>query len=138
MEQQFTACTGQRIEEVQQRFKQWRAERKRGAPIPAALWEDAVRLCTDHSLCKISSALRLDYNALKKRLQLASPEHFPESEASCPQSMTPSDFIALDLRSSLTEFIVEMERAGGRMRIHIKGAPGFRPLELMKTFWGCV
>ena len=35
MEQQFTACTGQRIEEVQQRFKQWRAERKRGAPIPA-------------------------------------------------------------------------------------------------------
>jgi len=51
--------------------------------------------------------------------------------------MTPSDFIALDLRSTLTEFIVEMERAGGRMRIHIKGAPGFHLLELMKTFWGC-
>jgi len=51
--------------------------------------------------------------------------------------VTSSDFIALDLRSTLTEFIVEMERAGGRMRIHIKGAPGFHPLELMKTFWGC-
>ena len=130
MDQQFTACTGPSLEEVQQRFKRWREGRKRGTPIPAALWEDAARLCTDHSLFKISSALRLDYNVLKKRSQPARPDHFPES-------VTSSDFIALDLRSSLTEFIVEMERAGGRMRIHIKGAPGFHPLELMKTFWGC-
>jgi hypothetical protein len=137
MDQQFTACTGQSLEEVQQRFKRWREGKKRGAPIPAALWEEAVRLCTDHSLCKISSALRLDYNVLKKRFQPVRPNHFPESEASCSQSVAPSDFIALDLRSSPTEFIVEMERAGGRMRIHIKGAPGFQPLELMKTFWGC-
>jgi len=56
---------------------------------------------------------------------------------SCPQSVTPSDFIALDLSSSLTEFIVEMERSGGRMRIYIKGVPGFHPQKLMKTFWGC-
>ena len=103
--------------------------RKRGTPIPAALWEDAVRLCTDHSLFKVSSALRLDYNVLKKRSQPACPNKYTES-------VTSSDFIALDLRSSLPEFIVEMERAGGRMRIHIKGAPGFQPLELMKTFWG--
>jgi hypothetical protein len=137
MDQQFTACTGQSLEEVQQRFERWREGRKRGTPIPAALWEDAVRLCADHSLCKISSALRLDYNVLKKRSQPACPGHFPESEASCSQSVTHSDFIALDLRSSLPEFIVEMELAGGRMRIHIKGAPGFHPLELMKTFWGC-
>ena len=31
---------------------------------------------------------------------------------------------------------MEMEQAGGRMRIHIKGTPGFDPLELVKTFWG--
>ena len=134
MDQQFTACAGPSIEEVQQRFKQWRAGRKRGAPIPAALWEDAVRLCAAHSLCKISSALRLDYNVLKKRSQPARPDHFPESEASCSQSVTSSDFIALDLRSTLTEFIVEMERAGGRMRIHIKGAPGFHPLAQVHGF----
>lgn len=137
MDQQFTACTGPSLEEVQQRFKRWRAGRKRGTPIPAALWEDAVRLSAAHSLYKISSALRLDYNVLKKRSQPTRPASFPESEATCSQSVTPSDFIALDLRSSLTEFIVEMERAGGRMRIHIKGAPGFHPMELMKTFWGC-
>jgi len=129
MEQQFTAYTGPSLEEVQQRFERWREGRKRGTPIPAVLWEDAVRLCADHSLCKISSALHLGYNVLKKRFQSTCPAHFPES-------VTPSDFIALDLRSSLPEFIMEMERAGGRMRIHIKGSPGFQPLELMETFWG--
>ena len=112
MEQQFTTYTGPSLEEVQQRFEGWREGRKRGTPIPAALWKDAVRLCADHSLCKISSALHLDYKVLKKRFQSTNPDHFPES-------VTPSDFIALDLRSSLPEFIMEMERAGGRMRIHI-------------------
>ena len=131
MDQKFTADTGRSLEEVQQRFERWREGRKRGTPIPAVLWEDAVSLCVDHSLCKISSALHLDYKALKKRFQSAFPDHFPES-----QSVTPSDFIALDLRSSLPEFIMEMERAGGKMRIHIKGAPGFDPVELMETFWG--
>ena len=129
MDQQFTADTGRNLEEVQERFERWREGRKRGTPIPAALWEDAVRLCADHSLCKISSVLHLDYNVLKKRFQSACPDHFPES-------VTPSDFIALDLRSSLPEFIMEMERAGGRMRIHIKGSPGFDPRELVETFWG--
>jgi len=129
MDQQFTACTGPNLEEVQERFERWRGGRKRGAPIPAVLWEDAVRLCAAHSLYKISSALHLDYNVLKKRFHSACPDHFPES-------VTPSDFIALDLRSSFPEFIMEMERAGGRMRIHIKGAPGFHPRELMETFWG--
>jgi len=129
MDQPFTADRGQSLEEVQQRFERWREGRKRGTPIPAALWEDAVSLCVDHSLCKISSVLHLDYNVLKRRFQSACPDHFPGS-------VTPSDFIALDLRSSLPEFIMEMERAGGRMRIHVKGAPGFHPRELMETFWG--
>src|SRR3989339_1562743 len=131
MDQQFTADRGRNIEEVQQRFERWREGRKRGTPIPAALWEDSVGLCADHSLCKISGALRFDYNVLKQRFRSACPDHFSES-----QSVTPSDFIALDLRSSLPEFIMEMERAGGRMRIHIKGSPGFHPLELVETFWG--
>lgn len=130
MDQKFTADTGGSLEEVQQRFEQWREGRKRGTPIPVALWEDAVRLCADHTLYKISRALHLGYNVLKQRFQSACPDNFPES-------VTPSDFIALDLSSSLPEFIMEMERAGGRMRIHIKGAPGFHPLELMNTFWGC-
>jgi hypothetical protein len=62
MDQQFTADRGRNIEEVQQRFERWREGRKGGTPIPAALREDAVCLCADHSLFKISGALRLDRN----------------------------------------------------------------------------
>jgi len=36
------------------------------------------------------------------------------------QGVAPSDFITLDLQTSLPEIVVEMERNGGRMRIHVK------------------
>ena len=89
MDQQITPHKGPSLEEVQRRFERWREGRKRGTPIPAALWEDAVRLCADHSLYKISRALHLDYNVLKKRFQPACPDHFPES-------VTPSDLSRVD------------------------------------------
>ena len=59
MEQQFTTYTGPSLEEVQQRFERWREGRKRGTPIPAALWEDAVCLCADHSLGKKGGQLAI-------------------------------------------------------------------------------
>src|SRR3989339_995028 len=117
MDQQFTADRGRNIEEVQQRFERWREGRKRGTPIPAALWEDAVGLCADHSLCKISGALRLDYNVLKKRFRSACPDHFPES-----QSVTPSDFIALDLRHGLA---ASTPRKRTRKRLGSLGLPSW-------------
>ena len=115
--EQFTPDTGRSLEEVQQRFERWREGRKRGAPIPAALWEDAVCLCGDHSLCKISRALHLNYNVLKKRYQSACPDHFPES-----QSVTPSDFIALDLRHGLA---ASTPRKRTRKRLGSLGLPSW-------------
>ena len=134
MEEQFTQAAS--IEEIQQRFEGWRLQRKRGTPIPVALWEDALSLCASHSPSKVSSVLRLDYNVLKKRLQSAFPDRFSHSAASYVQSMPPSDFIAVDLSATLPEFIMDMARAGERMRLHIKGTSDFHPLELMKSFWG--
>ena len=132
MEQQFTAYTGPSIEEVQQRFERWRDGRKRGTPIPVALWEDAVRLCADHSLCKISSALHLDYNVLKRRVCSSHPERLPESVMS-------SAFVELDLKASLpeAECLFEMEdKDGAKMKMHIKGRLCLDPLEYMKAFLG--
>lgn len=141
MEKQNRQTAG--IEEIQQRFEGWRAQRKRGAPIPAALWEDAVGLCADHSLSRVCSALHLDYNVLKKRLKSAYPDRSSQNAASCSQSkasflqfVPQSDFIAVDLSAPLPEFIMDMERSGERMRVHIKGVWGVQPLELIKSFWG--
>jgi hypothetical protein len=53
--------------------------------------------------------------------------------------MTSSDFVALDLRTSMptAECILEKEGKNGlKMRLHIKGQLGLHPLELVKAFLG--
>jgi hypothetical protein len=50
-------------------FARWRRGRERGARIPASLWELALRLAEQQGLSRTATALRLDYYALKKRLE---------------------------------------------------------------------
>jgi len=49
-----------------------------------------------------------------------------------------SGFVQLDLPASVpdAEYILEMERGGGKMRMQIKGATDFQALEWVKAFWG--
>ena len=119
------------LEGVRRSFEHWRAHRKQRRPIPKSLWEGAVRLCDDHSVCAVATALRLDYNALKRRLCSSQPDPLASS-------VTSSDFVALDVQPSPpgSECILEMERAGAKMRMHLKGEIRLYPLELMRVFWG--
>ena len=50
------------------RFEAWRRTRKVGARIPDKLWALAVKLADAHGLSCTASALKLDYNAVKKRV----------------------------------------------------------------------
>ena len=132
MDQQIIPTAKPTIEDVQQRFEHWRKSRNHRTPIPESLWKGAVGLCTDHSIYRISRSLRLDYNALKKRVCYSHPERLPES-------VTSSAFVELDLKASLpeAECLVEMEdKDGAKRKMHIKGRLCLNPLELMKAFWG--
>ena len=131
MRQKSISTTSLNLEEVRRRFEHWRAHRKQRRPIPESLWEGAVCLCADHSVCAVATALRLDYNVLKRRLCT-----FRSDAAALP--VTSSDFVALDVQASPSggECILEMERAGAKMRMHLKGEIGLYPLELMRVFWG--
>lgn len=131
MSEKTLPTTHPTLEEVRQRFEQWREHRKRRTPIPESLWEGAVRLCADHSLFMVSRSLRLDYNGLKRRLCSFHPN---PGEV----SLSSSDFVTLDVAASTHggECIVEMEKAGARMRMHLKGEISVYPLELLRTFWG--
>ena len=53
------------------RFEQWRAVRKVGARIPAALWAGAVDAAAAHGVCRVAVTLRLDYAVLKRLSALA-------------------------------------------------------------------
>ena len=100
MDQQIIPITKPTLEEVRQRFERCRESRKQRTPIPESLWEGAASLCADHSIYKISRSLRLDYNALKKRV----PVRLAETATSCA-------LVELDLKSSLpdAECLVERE-----------------------------
>jgi len=132
MDQQFIPTAKPTLEDVRQRFEQWRESRKHRTPIPESLWEGAVGLCADHSIYRISRSLRLDYNALKRHVCSSHPK-------SLPKPVTSSAFVELDLKSSLpeAECLLEREDKGGvKMKMHIKGRLCLDPLEFMKAFLG--
>ncbi len=80
------------IEDIQQLFQHWRSSRKHREPIPQNLWEAAVSLCQIHSVYKVSKALKLSFNDLKKRCT-ASLKNQPVEP---PQSVAPV-FHSIDL-----------------------------------------
>ena len=55
------------LEELRQRFEQWRAGRRRGQRIPEAMWMDAAKEARARSAYRVARALRLDYAMLKHR-----------------------------------------------------------------------
>ncbi len=118
------------MNEVMARIEEWRNTRKRRKPMPEELWEAAASLSKEYSIHRISKALRLNYTALKKRIQ-------PDECSSNSKAGVPA-FIELDLASSsISECIVEMEDgSGAKMRMHFRGKTDFDLLELGKAFWG--
>jgi hypothetical protein len=132
MDQQLKLQVNLAVEEVRQRFERWRKSRKQRRPIPENLWEEAVRLCVDHSLYQVSRSLRLDYNGLKKRVGNSPPERPFESPVA-------STFVELDWQAALpeTEYLLEKEdRFGVKLKLQIKGRLGLDPLEFLKVFLG--
>ena len=119
------------LEEAQERFKYWRETRKSRKPIPKELWDAAITLSKEHSINKVSKALRLNYTALRNHIHGINPKK-PIKKPSA------SAFIELDFDKgvSTSECIVEMEkRCGAKMRMCFRGKTDFDPLSLSKAFW---
>jgi len=56
------------LQPLAQRFKTWRATRRRGERIPEALWQAATELARSHGLSATAAVLKLSYSELKRRL----------------------------------------------------------------------
>lgn len=117
------------LDRVGEQFGHWRRTREKKGAIPEALWEAAVSLHSDYSLCQISKVLRLGYNDLKNRVQAQKSNFTSHSDAS---------FIELGISDPMysAECIVEMkDQKGASMRMYFKGKAGVDLLELGKAFW---
>jgi hypothetical protein len=112
------------LEAVQDQFTTWRSKPHRARRIPDELWDAAVNLCGEHSVCKVSRSLGLDYKALRLRCH--------ESEA----SQSPQPFVELGPLWSHSEVFVECDNGNRhQMRIHCKGPVDARVVDLVKGFF---
>jgi len=120
-----------KLQRTRRRFTHWRRARKRGSPIPDALWASAVELARDYGLYRTTQALRLDYNVLKKRLESASRHSSPG------ESSGPTFFELVPPGQALfPECVIELENPHGtKMRIHLKGANIPDLAALSSAFW---
>ena len=121
------------IESVRHQFEAWRKRRRCRGEIPEALWQAAVGLCREHSICGVSRSLRLNYNGLKNRVTRA------RGRSPAVGQGPDLNFVRLDLGAPITpsECLVEMETPNGaKMRMSFKGASReFDPVELSRAFW---
>jgi hypothetical protein len=121
------------LEVVRHQFEAWRKRRRCRSRIPEALWEAAVGLCRERSICEVSQSLRLNYNGLKNRTPKARDKGLAVGKRS------DLSFVKLDLGAPIvpSECLVEMEAPNGaKMRMSFRGSPrGFDPVELGRAFW---
>ncbi len=118
------------LEEVQERFREWRASRDKRGRIPDALWQAAATLYPAYSLHQIAKALHLNHTKLKQYV------HEQQAVSSLPAA--PAAFIDLGFSDVLTpcECTVEMQHQNGaRMRVQVKGQNELDLMKLIRQFW---
>lgn len=62
-------AASRRVERVGKQIVHWRSKkRRRGAPMPSRLWDEASELAREFGVHRIKCALGLNYGSLKKRV----------------------------------------------------------------------
>jgi len=120
-----------RLEGLGRRFERWRRTRKVRARIPEPLWASAVKLAGTYGIHRTAKALRVDYYALKKRVEGA-------SAATASKRPARSTFLELSppVWPGPGECTLELEDAGGaKLRVHLKGFEAPDLAALSRSFW---
>jgi hypothetical protein len=118
------------LEEVSNRFETWRRGKKPRSRIPKCLWKAAVEVCAEHRVFRVSKALGLNYNDLKRRVVGAGQTEKMPSPAK-------ADFVELSmgLRTQPVLCSVEIEsEAYGKLKMSF--SRDFDPVELARVFFG--
>lgn len=111
------------------RFDSWRRGQTPRTRIPDRLWTLAVRLAREHGLSPTASALKVDYYALKKRLESQDSPSAALSGAFVEVSPPPPPGSA--------ECVIEFEDgAGARLRVLLRSCDVPDVVALGRSFWG--
>jgi hypothetical protein len=117
--------------QARRRFERWRKTRPTSSPtspIPEALWALAVKVASAHGINKTAQALRLNYNALKQRVNAADG-----SARGRPRSAT---FVELPSSPGFSLCTIELENAqGAKLKIHLPHLETADLLALSRSLW---
>ena len=123
-----------RLEGLRRRFERWRRTRKVRARIPEPLWASAVKLAGRYGIHRTAKALRVDYYALKKRVEGATAV----IASKMPAEAAKTQFVELPTAGwpGSGECTLELEDAGGaKLRVHLKGFAAPDLAALTRSFW---
>lgn len=122
-----------RLESVRRQFDRWRRTRKLRSRIPDSLWGMAVEMAGEYGIHRTAKALRVDYDALKKRTEAesaANPRVRQEGAAATFLELTPP------VSASPCQCTLEWEDASGaKMRVHLKSETMPDLAALSRSFW---
>jgi hypothetical protein len=129
-----------RLEGLRRRFEQWRRTRKVRTRIPEPLWAAAVKLAEQYGVHRTAKALRVDYYALKERVEQNAISAGAQQAAAATASKVAAEAEFLELPTAAWpgsgECTLELEDAvGGKLRVHLKGFAAPDLAALSRSFW---
>ena len=129
-----------RLEDLRRRFERWRRSRKVRTRIPEPLWAAAVKSAERYGIHRTARALRVDYYALKERVEQnavsAGAQQDPATTAS--KMAAEAEFFELPTAAwpGSGECTLELEDAvGAKLRVHLKGFAAPDLAALTRSFW---
>ena len=121
------------LQALKDRLEHWRSTRNRGrGRIPEAIWDEATTLALHHGVSRVSTQLRLGYDALKRRVDTKRQE----ADQSSPPGPAFLEVTGIPTPPSPPCCLLELENSSGdKLTVRLQGAPSFDLVALSKAFW---
>jgi len=121
------------LQELRERFEDWRRTRRGKSPIPEPLWTAAAQLARSHGVCQTAQVLRLEYKKLKQlteggRVRTRVPRRRASAAAAFMELVAPQP-------AAGAECLIELEGPRGKLRIQWKGATAPDLAALSRVLW---
>jgi len=126
------AVLPQKVKELRTRIERWRRMRRKRSAMPERLWSEATLLAREHGIHRVSSALRINYENLKKRVDVA-PEDGRDDTAG---------FVEVEGAQLVGAFesartVVELSGSdGAKLVVRLSGREELDIVGLAEAFWG--
>ena len=131
MSTRSSAASSRDVRRVQRQFERWRSRRRSGSRIPDRLWQAAADLASELGVSKAAHALRLDYYALKQRVESAPGRGLDDGGG--------GGFVEIPVAAARGSgaCVLEIEDTSGvRLRMEVQGMPAVELGSLVRSVLG--